>query len=522
MLLSVLSFLVPAASANNNPSSVKYLTNRCAELVDSLSLSNTTIWTSEVFSANTTISLPDNAPDCLTPHQQVDVDVCRVTLQVVTSVTPPGELSIEAWLPLDWNGRFLATGNGGLGGCIFYQDLAYGVSQGFATIGTNNGKNGTSGEGFYQNPAVLEDFAYRSIHLGTKIGKKVTQSFYGKKHKTAYFLGCSTGGRQGFKAAQDFPDDFDGILAGAPAFAMNSLLSWCASFYTYTGPPGSPTFLNSYQWDLVMQDVLRQCDGLDGLIDGVIEDPDLCSYRPESLLCSKSSTNEDCLTGAQAGTVRAFFSDLHGADGALIFPRLQPGANPILLGSGSPFPYSVDWFRYVIYSDLEWEPNFGVDDYAAAIALNPFNIQTWKGDLSAAKESGLKILHYHGLNDQLISSDNSQRYYNHVARTMGLPSSELDHFYRYFRISGFEHCLGGVGASRIGNSLANSVGSEPEDNVLWALVKWVEEGSGPEYVRGLGIRTDNTTFVRNHCKYPLRNRYRGEGNPDKAESWECV
>ncbi|KAH7322529.1 tannase and feruloyl esterase [Stachybotrys elegans] len=499
-----------------------YLASRCAGLLSHLSIPSTDVWTSELIPANTNILFPENSPDCELPSAQVDVELCRVTMRVVTSTSPPGEVSLEAWLPTDWNGRLLEIANGGLGGCIFYHDLAYGASQGFATIGTNGGKNGTSGLPFLQNEAVLEDFAYRSIHTGAVVGKQVTASFYGRSHTTAYMMGCSTGGRQAFKEAQDFPEDFDGILAGAPAISMNSLASWCASFYTHTGPPGSPTFLSPAQWDLVMNDVLRQCDALDGIVDGFIEDPDLCSYRPENLLCSKSDPSKDCLTSAQVGTVNAFFSDLYGSDGRLIYPRLQPGADPHPYGSGSPYDISVDWFRYVVYNNTEWEPIFGLADYEAAIALNPFNVQTWEGDLSGAKEAGTRILHYHGLTDDVISSEISQRYYNYVSRTMGLTSDELDEFYRYFRISGLHHCRGGDGAARIGNYLVNSDGFEPENNVLWALVKWVEEGIGPEHVRGSGVREDNSTVVRHHCKYPLRNMYVGEGDPDKPESWKCV
>lgn len=498
------------------------LTAKCANLVDGLTLPNTTVWFSETVAANTNISFPDNDPTCGRPGMPVSVDLCRVAMQVATSSSPPGNISLEAWLPLEWNGRYLSTGNGGLSGCIQYEDIAYGVSQGFATVGANNGHNGTSGEPLYKNPSVLEDFAYRSVHLGTVLGKQVTEAFYGKEHSKSYYLGCSTGGRQGFKEAQDFPGDFDGIVAGAPAFAFNNLISWCGSFYVISGPPGSPTFVDKEQLALVLKDVLAQCDSLDGLVDGIIEDPDLCQYRPEALLCGANETT-NCLTGIQAQSVRAVFSDLHGKDGAIVGPRLQPGGDPSLLMSGSPVPYVQDWFRYVVHNDSSWDPaTIGPEDYAAAAQLNPFNIQTWEGDLSGARDHGTKILHYHGLQDYIISSDISARYYNHVARTMGLTSAELDDFYRYFRVSGMNHCQGGPGATRIGNRLDAVAGYEPEKNVLWAIVKWVEEGVGPEYIQGTGVNEANVTFSRRHCKYPLRGKYSGSGDPKDPDSWECI
>ncbi|KAG9252427.1 tannase and feruloyl esterase [Emericellopsis atlantica] len=498
------------------------LTRKCSDLADKLSLPNTTVWFTESIPAGANVSFPDNDPTCGRPYQQVDVDICRVATLTETSSNPASNISLEAWLPSDWNGRFLSTGNGGLSGCIQYEDIAYGVSRGFATVGANNGHNGTSGQPFYQNPGALENFVYRSVHLGAVLGKQIAETYYARAHDKSYYLGCSTGGRQGFKAAQEFPTDFDGIVAGAPAFAFANLTSWSGSFYTISGPPGSPTFLTQAQWARVSKDFLDQCDDLDGLVDGIIEDPNLCHYRPEALLCgSKPST--DCLSGEQAETVRKVFSDLHGKDGALVYPRLQPGGDASLLMSGYPFPYTGDWFRYVVYSDAEWDPStLGPEDYAFAASQNPFNVQTWEGDLAGVRNRGAKILHYHGLQDPVISSDNSERYYNHVARTMGLTTTELDHFYRYFRISGMSHCSGGAGAYKIGNVMGAMSGYDPDENVLSAIVRWVEDGLAPDHVKGTGETGEGETFARNHCKYPLRGRYTGKGDPKSPDSWECV
>ncbi|KAF3346046.1 Pyrimidine pathway regulatory protein 1 [Verticillium dahliae VDG2] len=444
--------------------------SRCSTLVDSLDLEDTTVWFSSHIAAGTNLTFPGNHPTCNRASQVVDVDICRVSM--LTTTGPTSNTSIEVWLPANWTGRFLSTGNGGTGGCIQYEDVNYAVSQGFAAVGTNNGHNGTIGEPFLNNPGVIKDFAYRALHLGVVLGKQVTKAFYGKEHTKSYYLGCSTGGRQGFKEAQDFPEDFDGIVAGAPAFAFTNLTSWSGSFFTKTGPPGSPTFLTTEQWNAVWQNMLVQCDGLDGQVDGILEDPDLCQYRPEALICGANTTGP-CLTGTQAQTVRAVFSDLHGPDGS----------------------------------------------------LNPFNIATWEGDLSGARARGARILHYHGLQDPIISSDNSARYYNHVARTMGLTSAALDEFYRYFRISGLNHCAGGPGATFIGNRAVAVAGHEPERNVLSAIVRWVEEGVAPDHILGTayvnGTKTAGVNFERKHCKYPARNVYQS-GDPKLADSWACV
>lgn len=118
---------------------------------------------------------------------------------------------------------------------------------------------------------------FNSLHTGVVVGKQISQGFYGKTHDKSYYLGCSTGGRQGFKSAQDFPDDFDGIVAGAPAFSFNNLTSWSGHFYAITGPPGSPTFVSPALWSQVYADVMKQCDLLDGYADKVLEFPAQCN-----------------------------------------------------------------------------------------------------------------------------------------------------------------------------------------------------------------------------------------------------
>ncbi|KAH6900595.1 tannase and feruloyl esterase [Thelonectria olida] len=499
--------------------------DRCANLGERLALPNTTTWFTETVSSGTLLAFPDNHPTCNRLRQTVKTDFCRVAMSVTTS--PTSNISLEAWLPFNWTGRFLSTGNGGLGGCIQYEDMAYAVKNGFATVGANGGHNGTSGIAFYKNTGAIEDFAYRSVHTGVVIGKQVTEAFYGQEHTKSYFLGCSAGGRQGFKSAQDFPDDFDGIVAGAPAFAFNNLSSWRGHFLPITGAPGAPSYLPPDLWSVVQQDVMRQCDGLDGFADGIIEDPNLCQYRPEALICN-SSQSEDCLTKAQANTVRAVFSPLRSNGSYLVYPRLQPGVPYGPLVSGQPFQYSVDWFRYAIHNDPTWDPaTIGKEDFEAAWQSNLFNIDTWEGDLSGAMSRGTKILHYHGLQDTKISSDNSMRYYIHVLRTMRVKPETLDDFYRYFRISGLDHCSGGPGATFIGNSEDTVHEDGPEGNVLSAMIKWVEEGIAPESILGAAYvngskNSGKVAFQRRHCKYPLRNMYDGVGDPRLPDSWKCV
>ncbi|KAK7543810.1 Tannase/feruloyl esterase [Phyllosticta citricarpa] len=518
--------LFAAAEAASNDT----FEQNCGSLPSSLAsvVPNATVWFSEFVAAGTNLTFPDNNATCERPSQVVSNDLCRVALRVPTSNR--SEISMEAWLPVNWTGRFLSTGNGGVSGCIQYEDMAYTAGLGFSTVSANNGHNGTGGETFYNNEDIVTDFAWRSIHTGVVVGKKISEAFYGKTHTKSYYLGCSTGGRQGLKSAQSFPDDFDGIVAGAPAAAFVNLTSWSGNFYKILGDEDAPTYVSSDLWAAIHEDILKQCDGIDGVVDGVIEDPELCLYRPESFICAPDATNTtSCLTPAQAGAVRLVFSPVYGVNGSLVYPRMQPGSEIVAskrLYAG-PFQYTNDWYRYAIYNDPSWDPaSLDSEQMEFASNKNPGNIQTWEGDLSALRDRGSKLLHYHGLMDGLISSENSPRYYNHVARTMGLTVEEIDEFYRFFRISGMAHCTGGDGAHAIGNEQGNMESLDPEENALMAMVRWVEEGIAPETLIGTKWKGDTkdtgVAYKRAHCKYPARNVYVGSGDGTDQEGWKCV
>ncbi|KAK7422458.1 hypothetical protein QQZ08_009510 [Neonectria magnoliae] len=500
---------------------------QCLSFPKSLNIANATATESEFVAANTTLEFPNADASCSRPSQQVSTDLCRVTLQFATS--PRSGIKVEVWLPEEWSGRFLSTGNGGLGGCIQYEDLDYASSLGFATVATNNGHDGTTGQSFLNNPDVIEDFAYRALHTGVVLGKDITKTFYGKPHTKSYYLGCSTGGRQGWKEVQSFPQDFDGVVAGAPAFSFNNLTSWSCHFLPLTGLPSADTFIPLDIWPTIHQDILDQCDELDGVKDGILESPDLCDYDPSGLLCG-SGQSSDCLTAKQLQTLRSTYSPLTSIDGSLVYPRLQPGAEltgaPQTYFTGEPFG-AADWFRYAIFNDSDWDPlTLKPEDYVLSSTLNHFNIETWEGDLSAFKNRGGKVLHYHGLVDGIISSDNSPRYYEHVSQTMNLSPAKLDDFYRYFRISGMAHCSGGPGAAFIGNQAHSVASLDPEENVLMAIVRWVEEGIAPDTILGTayvnGTKDAGIDFKRRHCRWPTRNVYKGSGDPKDENNWQCV
>jgi hypothetical protein len=281
-------------------------------------------------------------------------------------------------------------------------------------------------------------------------------------------------------------------------------------------------------WTVIHRDILDQCDELDGAKDSILESPNLCDYDPGKLLCADGETTA-CLTAPQLETLRQVYSPLHSIDGSLVYPRLEPGAEltgaPQTYFTGQSFG-AADWFRYAIFNDPTWDPSsLKPEDYVLSSNLNLFNIETWEGDLSAFQGRGGKVLHYHGLADGTIPSSNSPRYYEHVSKTMCLHPEEMDNFYRYFTISGMAHCGGGPGATFIGNNARSLASLDPDENVLMAIVRWVEEGIAPDVIVGTayinGLKSEGVDYKRHHCRWPRRNVYKGVGSYKDPDSWVC-
>lgn len=352
------------------------------------------------------------------------------------------------------------------------------------------------------------DFAWRSLHTSVEAGKELTEKFYKTRHSKSYYIGCSLGGRQGIKSAEKFPKDFDGIVAGAPAVDFNNLVSWRARFYTITGPNTGADFIPPAAWKTwIHEEVLSQCDTIDKVKDGIIEDPALCKFDPSTLLCGRR-TAPNCLNENQVQQLNTIFSDYTFPNGQLIFPAMQPGSeiNAVdRLYAGIPFAYSEDWFKYVVF-DPSWNAStFDFADVLAAEALNPGDIRTYPSDLSKFELRQGKLLMYHGQQDFQITAFNTNRFYEHLRGRRSY--SSMDDWTRFFRISGMFHCNSGPGAwvlGQGGNAAQNGIAFDRQHNVLQAMVDWVEKGIAPEYIEGTKFVNDTPSlgvdFTRRHCK----------------------
>ena len=244
-----------------------------------------------------------------------------------------------------------------------------------------------------------------------------------------------------------YEDDYDGIIAGSPAVDFNNLYSWRASFLLITGSNTTSDFITATTWgNLIHKRILADCDTIDKVADGIIEDPTLCKFDPAELLCgpnatadniSPTSTNATCLTSTQVDTVRKVFSPLLSTNGSLVYPRMQPGSEILAaqgLYAGQSFYYSQEWFRYVVFSDPSWDPaTFDpICDTALAERLNPANVRTWPSSLAAFRDRGGKFITFHGQQDQQITSFDTIRFYERLSKGMASSSSELDEFFRFF------------------------------------------------------------------------------------------
>ncbi len=249
---------------------------------------------------------------------------CRV--RVEAHPTSDSDIKIEVWMPQSgWNGKFQAQGNGGFAGQIDYRGMALAVSHGYATAGTDTGHSGSAVDAGWAlgHPEKIIDFGYRAIHVMTDIAKQTITAFYQEKPKHSYFGSCSNGGREALMEAQRYPEDYDGILAGAPANYWSHLLVgalWDAQATTLD--PAS--YIPSSKLPAIAAAVNSACDAQDGVKDGVLNDPRQCHFDPAVLTC-KSGDNDQCLTPPQVTALKKLYQGAHDSHGQ-IFPGFLPGA----------------------------------------------------------------------------------------------------------------------------------------------------------------------------------------------------
>jgi feruloyl esterase len=443
---------------------------------------------------------------------------CRVA--GVIAPTRESHVLFEVWMPLErWNGKFAGVGNGGWAGTISFGAMGDQLRRGYATASTNTGHEAAPGLNMarfaFEKPERLADFAYRAHHETAVKARSLVQEFYGRPVERAYFIGCSTGGYEGLMAAQRFPSDYDGIVAGAPANNWTRLmagdfdgvLAVLKDADSHLPPPAL---------GLLHRAALAACDDRDGVVDGVIDDPRRCPFDPGTLVCAGDQPSPACLTKRQADAARRVYRGLTDPKtGAQLYPGLAPGSEPFWphRDRANPFPIPLSHYKWLVFSNPDWDwRSFDFDDaedYAAHVEaearLAPI-LNATSPDLGAFRERGGKLLQYHGWNDQLISPQNSIDYYQDVLKFFG-SAAAVDGFYRLFMAPGMAHCSGGTGPNSF--------------DMQAALEQWVERGVAPDQI--LATRSTNGIVdrIRPLCRFPATAVYSGRGDTNDAANFTC-
>jgi feruloyl esterase len=421
-------------------------------------------------------------------------------------------IGFEVWLPPaeNWNSRFLAVSNPAFEGAIKYQGLASSLERGYATASTDTGHRDPGHQWALGQPEMLVDWVHRAMHETTAVAKQLIRAFYGKGPSYSYFEGCHNGGRQGLVEAQRYPEDFDGIVAGDPAFYLTRLqtgseyINWVA----LKDGVDAPGFITPDKYAVLHRAALDACDTLDGVKDDAIEDPTRCRFDPASVQCS-GPDEESCLTAAQVDTARKIYAGAKFADGTEIYSGFEPGSElywGMMIQGPEPLNINNGFFQYIAFEDPHWDfRSFDLERDTRDIEkrLGPI-IDNTNPDLSAFKQSGGKLLVYQSWNETWIPPRMITEYHDKVQKTMG-GKRETDDFFRLFMVPDHNGCPG----------------NPKTFNVLEALQKWREQDIAPDYVEASYGNSDQIYKTRPVCAYPNVAIYRGEGDINKAENFYC-
>ncbi|KAJ3499840.1 hypothetical protein NLG97_g30 [Lecanicillium saksenae] len=465
-----------------------------------------------------------------------NIHVCEVNV-TLSHDNANDTVSVLTWLPLHgWNHRFLAVGGGAWVTGQGTVDLALPATNGYAASSTDGGLGGNpyTPASWALNPdgsvnaALLDNFAHRSIHDMAVVGKAVTASFYKRSAKRAYWGGCSTGGRQGMVAAQQYPGEFDGILAGAPAIYWPQYV--IAELWPQVVMREHGYFPPSCELNTIVAKAIEVCDELDGVRDGVIADPAACTFDPFTLVGTRAACKGSAnvmISNTTASIVRSIWDGPITSDGVSLWPGLPIGASLDALagtelqdGVNMPKPFFLaqQWVQYFVKQNTSFDvANLTAAGFESLLMESRSKFDSIIGsadpDLSTFKANGGKILAWHGLADQLIFPQDSVRYLTEVQGHIG-GREATSSFFRLFMAPGVDHCAFGAGKSF-------APGAVPLDP-LGALVAWVEDEKPPESLLGETISTSAKQLTRKICKYPLQAKYAGCGDSTKAESYSCI
>ncbi len=449
---------------------------------------------------------------------------------VSSYVSPRTEMHV--FLPDAWNGKFIKRGCGGFCGAVYDATCDSALTRGFACEADDMGhrSTGIDGKWAYNDLEAKFDFGTRSTHVTALAGKAMTEAYYGQPIAFSYYMGGSTGGRQGLLLAERYPWDFNGIVAGAPVISeLGAAVELLWNVRANLDANGK-SILKVGQLKLIHKAALDACDAADGLKDGIIGDPAHCAFDPASLLCRSSGAGaKDCLTREQVAVVRKIYDGPVDSKGRKLWPRgPYPGSElnwaDNYINDDGPSVYSSfigDLFRYMAFP-VDPGPTWQVKDFD--FDRDPGRIGEMEGlynvsnpDLRQFKAAGGKLIMFQGLADQSVVPAGPIDFYEAVEREMGGRPETID-FMRLFLLPGVNHVIGGDGADSV--------------DYLAYLLDWVEHGKAPDAIVAMHLKAshvdlipvtppkpDDIAFSRPSYPYPVMTRYDGKGDGNSAASF---
>jgi feruloyl esterase len=427
------------------------------------------------------------------------------------------EVGFELWLPEPgaWNGKFLGTGVGGDAGVFNFRDVPRGVARGYASGTTDSGHKAADRTWMLGDPERLRNYELRAHHLLALKAKDLILAYYGAPARRAYFIGCSGGGRQGLKEMPRFPADYDGVIAGAGGPKTPEMT--VRRMWELILRDGRPGLMSPADWKLISDAGVKTCDGLDGVVDGVAEDPRRCRFDVASLRCAPG-VSSGCLGDEQIAFARQFYAPLKDASGRALDQGLLPG---VLVDSGRS-RLAPATFGQAIRHVVDWDGK----DFDAARDLDAIDrvmpeLRADDPDLSAFTARGGKAIFYEGWMDPAVSANMIVDYQQAVQARMG-GEAETRLFLRLFMVPGMLHCGGGAGPDQFGGSGGDAPIPDAQHDLLSALEDWVERGRAPERIVASKVVDGTVVRTRPLCAWPAEARYKGTGSTDEAANFACA
>ncbi len=501
------------------------------ERLATLTIPNATVTTAQTVAAGSFVGPP-------APFSGVDVsalykslpEFCRVVAEA--KPTSDSDIKMEIWLPVSgWNGKLQGIGNGGFAGLVDDMQLSLAVKAGYAATATDAGHAGGDAAWAVGHPEKVVDFGHRGIHEMTRVAQAVVRAYYSKAAQRSYFAGCSDGGREALMEAQRYPEDYDGILAGAPANYWTRLVTMAAAD-THMMMEDTASFIPAAKIPVIAAAVNAACDEKDGVKDGILNDPRQCKFDPTTIECKAGEESEKCLTTGQAASLKKIYAGLRDSRGNVLFPGYLPGAEDgrggwaLWITGRAPGTSLMAFFGKGYFSDFVYEkPDWDFKSFSVDAALKAAEEKTAAAlnatdpDLKKFKARGGKLILYHGWDDPAIPALNTVNYYDSVVQKMG--QHNADSFIRLYMAPGVQHCGGGPGPDSFGY-----VGStDPSHSMNSALEQWVEKGAAPSTIiasKHEGQDRQHAVMTRPLCPYPQAAKYKGSGDTNDAANFECV